>query len=122
VESHPYLTQTKLLEYCKNHSIVLEAYTPLGRGAILNDTVIVGIAEKHNKTAAQVLIRWQTQRGVVVIPKSTSKKRIIENFSVFDFELSADEMSSIDKLNKNLRYIGYPEVKTHPYFPFSEPY
>jgi len=122
VESHPYLTQTKLLEYCKNQNIVLEAYTPIGRGAILNDTVIASIASKHNKTSAQVLIRWQVQRGVVVIPKSTSKKRIIENFSVFDFELSSDDMIAIEKLNKNLRYIPFDEAKTHPDYPFNEPF
>ena len=101
VNCNPYLQQNKLLEYCKKNGIELEAYSPLAMGgAVLKDKVLMEIGEKHNKTVAQVAIKFQAQRGVVVIPKSTHKERIMENFNIFDFELTEDDLAKIAKLDK----------------------
>jgi diketogulonate reductase-like aldo/keto reductase len=109
VEFHPKLYQRELLEYCKRHNIVLEGYSPLGRGKYLNHPSIKRIAEECNKTPAQVMLRWSLQHGVVTIPKSTHRSRIIENTQVFDFELSRTQMGQLDALNSNLRVQWNPE-------------
>ncbi len=103
VEFHPFLYQKKLLDYCQLHGIQLEAYSPLTRGQRLDDPKIVGLAKKHGRTPAQVLIRWALQHSLVAIPKSVRKERILENSGVFDFALSPDEMSSLDSLNEDFR-------------------
>ncbi len=103
VEFHPYLFQKELLEYCKANNILLEAYRPLTNGKKMSNEVIDGIAKKYDKTNAQVLIRWSIQNGCVPLPKSVHKERIEENISVFDFELTEDDMNSIDSLNENFR-------------------
>ncbi len=77
---------------------------------------------KHNKTAAQVLIRYQIQRGVSTIPRSSQKSRIQENFDVFNFNLTAEEVSSIESLNVNLRYNTEDAAKNHRFYPFRIPY
>lgn len=104
VECHPYLQQNELKEFCKQHNIYLEAYSPLmsGGDALTND-VVTGIAEKHSKTPAQVIIRWHLQNNNIVIPKSVTPSRIKENFHVFDFELTPDEMKQIAGLNRDER-------------------
>ncbi|MGY6590811.1 aldo/keto reductase [Bacillus velezensis] len=103
VEYHPRLTQKELLAFCTEQGIQLEAWSPLMQGQLLDHTVLQEIAEKYGKSAAQVILRWDLQNGVITIPKSTKKHRIEENANVFDFELSADDMKQIDDLNENLR-------------------
>ena len=111
-----------MIEFCHNHSVAVTAYSPLGRGSVINDTTIKNIANKHNKTAAQVLVRYQIERDVVVIPKSTHNNRIEKNFNVFDFSLTNDDIKLIDGLNKNERIVDAKEAKNHKYYPFKEPY
>jgi len=103
VELHPKLTQKELLAFCKEQGIQLEAWSPLAQGQLLSNEVLQGIAAKYDKSVAQIILRWDLQNGVVTIPKSTKEHRIIENGSVFDFELSDDEMETIDGLNENHR-------------------
>jgi diketogulonate reductase-like aldo/keto reductase len=103
VEFHPFLYQAELLRYCNTHHIILEAYSPLMHGKRLADERISAIAQSHGKTNAQVLIRWSLQHGCVPLPKSTNKARLFENFQVFDFMLSAEEMDQLDSLNENYR-------------------
>lgn len=103
VEFHPFLHQKKLMEYCRNKGIQLEAYAPLTRGERLDDPVILEVAQKYAKTPAQVLIRWSLQHGIVVIPKSVKPERIRENGRVFDFNISDGVMRKLDSLNEDLR-------------------
>jgi 2,5-diketo-D-gluconate reductase A len=109
IELHPWLTQEKVLEYDTSHKIVTQAWSPLARGKILEEPMLETLAKKHGKSVAQVVLRWHIQRGVAVIPKSNSKERIIENMNVFDFELSAEEVSAITALNTNFRTGVDPE-------------
>uniref|UniRef100_A0A6J0U683 Aldo-keto reductase family 1 member D1 isoform X3 n=1 Tax=Pogona vitticeps TaxID=103695 RepID=A0A6J0U683_9SAUR len=133
IECHPYFTQPKLLEFCRQHDIVLVGYSPLGTSRdeswvnvssppLLDDPVLNSIGEKYNKTAAQVALRFSIQRGVVVIPKSFNPERIRENFQIFDFALTDKEMKSIEALNKNIRYVELLMWKDHPEYPFHEEY
>ncbi|MFF2483829.1 aldo/keto reductase [Paenibacillus sp. NPDC058071] len=104
VECHPYLAQNELKAFCDKHQIFLEAWSPLEQGGeVLKDEVIVKLAEAHGKSPAQIVLRWHLQRNAIVIPKSVTPSRIEENFNVFDFELSADDIAAIDQLNKNRR-------------------
>ena len=109
IELHPWLTQEKVLDYDTSHKIVTQAWSPLARGKILEEPMLEAMAKKHGKSVAQVVLRWHIQRGVAVIPKSNSKDRIIENMNVFDFELSAEEISAITALNTNFRTGVDPE-------------
>ncbi|TKC16813.1 aldo/keto reductase [Robertmurraya kyonggiensis] len=103
VEYHPRITQKELQAFCQDNGIQLEAWSPLMQGQLLDNQVIQEIAQKYGKSVAQIIIRWDLQNGVITIPKSTKEHRIIENASVFDFELSAEEMDLINELNQNLR-------------------
>lgn len=103
VERHPRLTNKEVLEYCKQKGIQLEAWSPLMQGQILDNEVLQSIATKHNKTTAQVILRWNLQEQVVVIPKSIKEHRIVANADLYDFELTQEEMDQIDQLNQNLR-------------------
>jgi len=103
VEYHPHLAQTELLEFCKAEGIQMEAWSPLKQGELLSEPIIVEIAEKHKKSPAQVILRWDLQNEVVTIPKSVKEHRIIENADIFDFELSAQDMDRLNSLNKNER-------------------
>jgi len=99
VEYHPYLAQQPLLDYVRAHDMFLTAYCPLARGKVANDTVIGKIAQKYNKTAGQVTLRWLVQQDhVAAIPKSSSEKHIRENFEIFDFKLDDSEMKQIAAL------------------------
>ena len=111
IELHPYLTQETVRKYCAEKGIVIEAWSPIGGQGndVLQNPVITGIASKYGKSAAQVIIRWHLQQGIVVIPKSVRKPRIEENRNVFDFELTADEIAAIAKLNINRRNGGDPD-------------
>ena len=101
IELHPYFTQEQAIETMKYYDVVPEAWAPLGGGRYnpFEDEMLKGIAEKYHKTVGQVLLRWNIQRDVVVIPKSTHIERIIENINVFDFELNNDEMKKISSLD-----------------------
>jgi diketogulonate reductase-like aldo/keto reductase len=103
VEYHPRLTQKQLHSFCQEHGIQLEAWSPLMQGQLLDNEVLQEIANKYNKSVAQVILRWDLQNGVVTIPKSTKEHRIVENASVFDFELTEEDMKRIDDLNQNHR-------------------
>jgi len=105
VEFHPYLYQKELLDFCKRNKILVIAYSPLGRGNLLKDERIVEIAEKHDKTAAQVCLRWLYEKGVASIPKASSAKRLKENIEIFDFKLEKD-VEKIDRLNRNFRFVN----------------
>lgn len=109
IECHPYLAQNELKEFCAKHNIFVEAWSPLDQGGeALQDEVIKSIAAKHNKTTAQVILRWHLQNNTIVIPKSVTPSRIEENFKVFDFELTADDMSAINELNRDRRKGPHP--------------
>jgi len=132
VECHPFLSQKPLIEHCAKHGIKMTAYSPLGSGKLaLTDERLVAIAQKYNKSAAQLMIRWQVQRGVVVIPKSVTPARLAQNIDVFDFKIEDADMLEIDAINEDKR-IGVPEVEVqgkmvprdakHPYYPFNIPF
>ena len=110
VECHPLLQQTELLEYCRGKGIRMEAYSPLLTGH-LGDVAdsLEAIAKKHGKTPAQVCIRFQIERGVVVIPKSVHANRIAENADVFDFSLDEEDMKAIAALNRDHRFLPDPD-------------
>jgi len=103
VEFHPFLYQKELLKYCQRKGIQVEAYSPLARGERLKHPRIISLATRYSKTPAQLMIRWGIQHGLVVIPKSTREERIRENSQVFDFDISDDDMRSLDSLNEDLR-------------------
>ncbi|CAL9391042.1 putative oxidoreductase_MSMEI_2347 [Nocardiopsis dassonvillei] len=103
VELHPMLAQPTLREFDRRHSIVTEAWSPLGHGRLLGDRTILGIAEEHERTPAQVLLRWHIQVGNVAIPKSVTPERIRANFDIFDFELTEQEMDRIGALDSGVR-------------------
>lgn len=103
VEFHPFLYQRELLEFCQSKGIQLEAYSPLTKGRRLNDPKLVEIAKHYNKTVAQLLIRWNIEHDVVVIPKSSKANRISENANVFDFQITPEDMSTLDSMNEDHR-------------------
>jgi diketogulonate reductase-like aldo/keto reductase len=103
VEFSPFLYQKQLLDYCEKNKIQLEAYSPLTQGEKLNHPKIQQIAKKHNKTPAQVLIRWSLQHNLVTIPKSVREERIKENSQVFDYNLTTEDMRILDSLDENFR-------------------
>ncbi len=103
VEFHPFLLQPELLKFCQSRNIQLEAWAPLIQGGFAGVRDFEQIAEKYQKSPAQVLLRWDLQHQVVTIPKSTNPKRIAENANIFDFELSAEDMLKIDQLDKGKR-------------------
>lgn len=103
VERHPRLTNKEVLAYCREKGIQLEAWSPLMQGQILDNEVLQSIAKKHGKSTAQVILRWNLQEQVVVIPKSIKEHRIIANADLYDFELTQIEMDQIDQLNQDLR-------------------
>lgn len=103
METHIFNQQTELLKWTEKYSVKLEAWAPFGegRGGTFDNAVISEIGKKYNKTTAQVMLRWNIQRGVIVIPKSTHIERMEENFNVFDFSLSDEDMAKIAALDKN---------------------
>ena len=111
IESHPYLSNQKLIDYCHSKNIAVEVWSPLGgAGApILKDPTIIKLAEKYNKSTAQIIVRWDIQRNVIVLPKSVNKDRIESNIQVYDFELTADDMATISNLNKDQRIGADPD-------------
>ncbi|MBA2876255.1 aldo/keto reductase [Thermaerobacillus caldiproteolyticus] len=101
IETHPFCQQIESAKLMKEYNVQIESWAPFaeGRNNIFQNEVLVSIAEKYNKSVAQVILRWLTQRGIVAIPKSVHKERIIENFNIFDFELSQEDMEMIATLD-----------------------
>ena len=109
VELHPYLQQNHVQTYCREHGIVVEAWSPLAKGAVVEDPVLQRIGDGHGKTAAQVTVRWMLQLDIVTIPKSVNRDRIVANADVYDFELSDAEMAEIATLDRDLRTGPHPD-------------
>jgi diketogulonate reductase-like aldo/keto reductase len=105
IELHPRFNQAATREFCHAHGIAVESYSPLGGSTsnLVNDQTLSEIGKTYGKTAAQVILRWHLQQGLIVIPKSVRPERIAQNFAVFDFELSEDDMKKIDDLNTDER-------------------
>jgi aldehyde reductase len=128
VECHPYLNQSKLIEFCKSKGITVTGYSPLGspdrpwakpeEPQLLDDAKLKELAQKYKKSPAQVLLRYQVQRGVVTIPKSVTKSRIQENFSIFDFELSPEDVKYLDTFDCNGRFCPMTAGLGHQHHPF----
>ncbi|CAK9795121.1 Aldo-keto reductase family 1 member B10 [Anthophora plagiata] len=130
VECHPYLTVKEDSDFCKSKGITITAYSPFAspdrsfakpnEPLVLEDPTLTELAAKYKKSTAQIALRYQTQRGHIVIPKSVTKSRIQQNFEIFDFELSPKDMQSIDNLNRNRRVCYVPEGPhtNHKYFPY----
>ena len=136
VECHPYLPQDKLKKFCDEKKIYLTAYSPLGSPdrpwaapgdpSLIDEPKLAEIAKKYNKSVAQVLIRWQIQREIVVIPKSVTPSRIEQNGQVFDFNLAPEDLEIISTFARNDGRIiipmknGLPRDAKHPHFPFHD--
>ncbi|MBI9050094.1 MAG: aldo/keto reductase [Anaerolineaceae bacterium] len=103
MEFHPFLVQPDLLAFCKKHKIQMEAWSPLMQGKIVSEPVVQKLAEKYQKTPAQITLRWDLQHEVVTIPKSAHEQRITENAQIFDFELSQADMQVLDALDQGKR-------------------
>ncbi|MBM7694241.1 diketogulonate reductase-like aldo/keto reductase [Peribacillus deserti] len=114
IELHPRLNQEQVRNFCRNQSIAVEAWAPLGKGKLLDQPELIKIADKHQKTAAQVILRWHLQNDVIVIPKSVNPSRIRENIDLFDFTLSLKEMKQINALNSNERFGTNPDKYESP--------
>jgi 2,5-diketo-D-gluconate reductase A len=112
IEVHPYLTQDDVRGFCAEHQIAIEGWSPLGQGRELDDPTIREIAERIGKTPAQVVLRWHIERGDIVFPKSVTPARIRENFAIFDFELSGEDVGAISALDKNERSGPDPDTFT----------
>jgi diketogulonate reductase-like aldo/keto reductase len=110
-EISPFHTRTALVAYCAQQGIQVESYSPLARGKKWDDARVSEIAAKFGKTPAQVMIRWALEKGFVVIPKSVRRERIVENASVFDFALAAEDIQRLDGLDETLRTINPPWMK-----------
>eukprot|EP00118_Oscarella_pearsei_P024678 m.306575 g.306575 ORF g.306575 m.306575 type:complete len:362 (+) comp41363_c0_seq1:52-1137(+) len=141
-ESHPYLTQAQLIEVCREKNVVFEAYSPLGspdrpwakpgEPALLLDPKLEAIAKRYGKSPAQVLIRYQLERDVVVLPKSVTPARIEQNYQIWDFELSDEDLAAIESFNRNWRAClpviknaegkDMPRDAAHPHYPFNDPF
>jgi D-xylose reductase len=135
IESHPYLAQHRLVRFCHEQGIVVTAFSPLGAQSyfelnmaradesVLANEVIRQIATRHQRTPAQVALRWGVQRGTAVVPKSTRPERLRENIAVFDFELTADEMTCVSQLDRARRFNDpgdFCESAFNTFFPIYE--
>jgi diketogulonate reductase-like aldo/keto reductase len=109
MEFHPYLVQQDLLDFCNSKGIQYEAWSPLMQGHIFDLEVMKDLAAKYNKTIAQMVLRWDLQKGVVTIPKSSKKERIIANADLFDFEISQEDMNLLDGLDQGKRFGPDPD-------------
>ncbi len=110
IELHPYLTQEVLQSFDAEHGIATEAWSPIAQGAVLDDAAIVDVAKRQGKTPAQVVLRWHIQLGNIVFPKSVTPARVKENFDLFDFDLSSDDMKAISALDQDKRTGPNPDT------------
>jgi len=109
VELHPYLQQDALKAFCAEHGIAVTAWSPLGRGGVLDNPTILEIAQALGKSAAQIVLRWHLQKDTLIIPKSVTPSRIEENAQIYDFELTQAQMDNIATLNRNHRFGQDPD-------------
>jgi len=134
-ECHLYLQQKDLLDFCRIHKIQLQAYSPLGSSEehpdqnfrlfkpefrVIEHPVVKRIAEKFQKSPAQIALRYAVQRGISVVAKSTSVARIQENLQLFDFSLTRDDMDELGTLNCHWRSLRWPQTAGHPNYPFKD--
>lgn len=98
IEFHPGLIRQDTINYCKKHNIVMEAWAPLGKGKMLNNSVLINLAKKYNKSVAQICLRWCLQNEVIPLPKSQNEERMKQNLNLFDFEISSDDMNLINSM------------------------
>jgi len=132
VECHPYLNQAKLIDFCKAKGILFTAYSPLGSPdrpwakpedpKLLDDPKLVKLAKDYGKSPAQIVLRWNVQRGLIVIPKTVTKARLVENADVFDFQLKEEDMKYVDGLECAGRCCVLEWIKPHQYYPFNIPF
>ncbi|XP_011700810.1 PREDICTED: aldose reductase-like isoform X2 [Wasmannia auropunctata] len=132
IECHPYLTQKKLSDFCKQKGILITAFAPLGSPArpwgrpdepkLFEDKKLVELGQKYNKTPAQIFIRYQMDRGHIVIPKSANKSRMAQNMDVFDFKLSSEDIAYIDSFDRNKRFCAIDQARASSYYPFNIPF
>lgn len=130
VECHPYLTQEKLLDFCRSNGIHLTAYSPLGSPGkidprlqephLMEDPTVQSLAKKYQRSVAQILIRYQIQRQVVVIPKAIQTAHIESNFRSLSFSLTKDDMNKLDSLNRNHRFMKFERCLNHKFYPFND--
>jgi D-xylose reductase len=135
VELHPFLTQEKLLRFCRENGIAVTGFSPLGalsyvelgvagpEQSVLEESAIRAAAQRHGKTPAQVVLRWAVQRGTAIVPKTVRPERLVENLSLFDFTLAAEEMTVISALNRNRRFNDpgvFCEAAFHTFCPIYE--
>ena len=135
IESHPYLTQEKLIRFCTEQDVAVTAFSPLGAlsylelgmaeqaESVLQKPDVIAIAERLGKTPAQVVLRWGVQRGTSIIPKTSKPERLVENAALFDFELTAADMAAISALNRNQRFNDpgvFTELAFNTFFPIYE--
>jgi D-xylose reductase len=135
VEMHPYLTQEKLVRFCREEKIAVTAFSPLGApsyvplgmatesDSVMNEKAVREAAARHKKTPAQIVLRWAVQRGTAAIPKTTRPERLRENLDIFDFELTSDEMNAISALDRNRRFNDpgvFCEKAFNTFFPIYE--
>jgi len=128
-ECHPYLGQRKLIDWAKSKGLVVTAYSPLGSPdrpwakptdpKLMEDPKLVKLSEKYKKSPAQLILRWNAQRGIIVIPKTVSKNRLVENMDIFDFELSQEDMDYITAFDCNGRACHLEWAKDHKDWPFN---
>ncbi|XP_075163592.1 aldo-keto reductase 1B-like [Haematobia irritans] len=131
IECHPYLNQRELMDFCELHNIVVTAYSPLGSPSspykkpgkypLLQNPIILQLASKYGKTSPQILIRYQLQRGNVVIPRSSGREHMEENLNVLDFCLSSEDMQMLDDMDFGGRFMLMSDATGHPHHPFEDP-
>ena len=110
VEIHPFSTKNNIINYCKDNNIKVVAWSPISRGRVLSNDLMIDLSQKYKKSIVQIVLRWHMQKGVIPIPKSSNENRIKENIDIFDFEISSEDMKAIDSLDE-----GYDmSVTTRP--------
>jgi aldehyde reductase len=130
IECHPYFTQKSMVQYCAEKNIVVVGYSPLGapnrpwaqpeEPILLQEPKVIEIADKYQKTPAQILIRYHIDNGIVPIPKSTNKDHIVENFQALNFKIAQEHLDALDKLNCNLKYLLFIGYENHAHYPFGD--
>lgn len=128
LECHPYFQNNEMIKFCQNNRLQVVSLAPLGDGdlaewrddypKILQDPVLIELAQKYNKSPAQIVLRWHIQRGCIPVPKTLEHNEILENANIFNFELKQEDFAAIEKLDKNQRLIRLPQAKKHKYYPF----
>lgn len=113
VEIHPFSTKNNIIDYCNTNNIKVVAWSPIARGQVFDNKVMLDLSKKYNKTISQIILKWHMQKGVIPIPKSSNENRIKENIDIFDFELSNEDIKIIDSLDKgNDMSITTPPINT----------